>query len=78
MSSTLDTLISLKIKAWRTIHFKDKRVMIYCAILAVCILLLNTSNLIVNGYVTYANETQKIVCYAWLNNDYGILGRVCN
>lgn len=75
----MDRLLTLKIRSWKTVHFKGSRVMIYAFVLALLIFILNIPVLVTNGYSIYENGTETVLCYAWYNNDYTIftiMGRV--
>jgi hypothetical protein len=42
-------------------------------------MLLNTTVLVTNGFSTYENGTEVVVCYAWYDYDYSLfdlMGRV--
>ena len=75
----LDRFLSIRSRQWRTGFFKGKNVVVYALLVCILLIILNSSSLVTNGYMTYVNGTEQVVCYAWYSNNYDIfdlLGRV--
>nr|QVK45791.1 G protein-coupled receptor [Proales similis] len=60
---SLDQYLSVRVKHWRTIYFKESRPLLAAASLTLLILLLNSNVLFTFGLQIEANNQTQVICY---------------
>jgi hypothetical protein len=69
VSITVDRYLTVKLRTWKVVYFRGRRVLLYSFVLLLFFALFNSNMLIWNGFILYENGTEQLQCFATGVND---------